>query len=599
MISHFAGLRPLPKIRVVRGHVLSSAQLRAKYTAVVALPVAPDPEGDGVTPLCGTAEAGVRYGIDLAELAGRRAFQAKAGARLPLDLPRVHHPVPQDQEALPVLRADVSQDPSGLDNDPPAKAELADSASNALPWADLAPRVVLVGVGQGRPQDWRLAGAALAEEAKTGPVLTPMGAESAALTAALVEGFILGGYSARLPHPESTAPGKANPRRAASQAATEPPPSELILLGRYDQAAVAAAKVGAGATMLARDLANWPAAQKTPAAFTAVAGELAKQAGFDLKVLDPAALEAQGLGAILAVGGGAGGQGPVPEPNPYQTKAVLKARQAGAVIDAAWADRSPRLAVATYQPKAPASERGRTTHLVLVGKGITFDTGGLDLKAARGMQVMATDCAGAATALAVVWAAANLELPIQITAILALAENAFGAGSYRPGDVIKTHSGRTVEVVDTDAEGRLVLADALSYAGQLGPDALVDLATLTGAARITLGEQTAALFATDQDLADSIIQAGQVAGEDFWQLPLVEEYLASLDSKVADVSQAPTKSPGGGAIMAALFLRQFAGTARWAHLDLVPARAAKAGPLTAAGATGFATRTLIELARTL
>jgi len=429
-----------------------------------------------------------------------------------------------------------------------------------------------------------------------------MGAESAALTEALVEGFILGDYSARLPKQpgsDQLAPGKASPRRAVSQTEAKPPPAELILLGRYNQEAVARAQIGARATMLSRDLANWPAAQKTPAAFAAVAGELAEQAGFDLQVLDPAALRAQGLGAILAVGGGASGQGPLPEPNPYQAKAVLKARQTGAVIDAAWADRSPRLALASYQPTAPASERGRTTHLVLVGKGITFDTGGLDLKPHRAMQVMATDCAGAATALAVVWAAATLELPIQVTAILALAENGFGAGAYRPGDVITTHSGRTVEVVDTDAEGRLVLADALSYAGQLNPDVLIDLATLTGAARVALGEQTAALFATDQSLADLILQAGQVAGEDFWQLPLAKEYLPSLDSQVADVAHVPTKSPGGGAITAALFLSQFAGTAAWAHLDLVPARAAKAGPLTAAGATGFATRTLIELARAL
>jgi len=456
----------------------------------------------------------------------------------------------------------------------------------------------------------------LAAEAKAGPVLTPMGAEDPALTEALVEGFILGGYSPDQPGhtgSEPMVPDKPRPRRTAVKAAADQAPAELILLGRYDHAALARASVGAQATMLARDLTNWPAAQKTPASFAAVASVLAEQAGFDLAVLEPAQLKTQGFGGILTVGGGAAsGQGLLPEPDPYRTKAALKARQPGKAIDAAWADRSPRLAVASYHPKAAVPPTHGTgalahqvtrspnlNHLVLVGKGVTFDSGGLRLKPTAAMKSMACDCAGAAAGLAAVWAAAALELPIQVTAVLALAENGFGAGSYRPGDIIKTHSGQTVEVLDTDAEGRLILADALSYARQLNPDALVDLATLTGAARLALGEQTAALFATDQVLADRIIQAGQVAGEDYWQLPLVEDYNASLDSPLADSAHVPTKPIGGGAITAALFLRRFVGTVPWAHLDLVPAKAAKADLLTKAGATGFGTRTMIELARAL
>jgi len=165
--------------------------------------------------------------------------------------------------------------------------------------------------------------------------------------------------------------------------------------------------------------------------------------------------------------------------------------------------------------------------------------------------------------------------------------------------VIRTKSDLQVEVVDTDAEGRLVLADAMTYALELAPEAMVNIATLTGAARQALGGETAALFATDQQLADSIIAAGQSCGEAFWRLPLVEDYTSSLDSTVADSTHLPTKAVGGGAITAALFLKQFAGSAPWAHLDIAPGRAEKASALTAAGATGFATRTLIALAKAL
>gem|GEM_PF-190820 len=559
--ADFPKPRLLPQIRVVRGHVLTSAQIRAKKAAVLAVPVSPDPEGEGVQPGPGTADAGLRYGVDLAQVACRRSLKASAGSTLALDLPQVH----------------------------------ASAGDKALPWTDLAPRLVLVGLGDGSPAALRRAGAALANEAKNGTVVTPIATDDRSMTAALVEGFWLGGYR----------------RAKASQTSTDDRLGELVLLGRHDRSAIGQAQIRAQATMLARDLTNWPASTKTPASFAACASDLAAQTdSISVAVLDPDDLASQGFGAILAVGGGAGGgqgpggyagegaggTGPGHGLSQAQLRGIAKARRPGRAIDAPWADRTPRLVVARYQPATAGPVLKQPFHLVLVGKGITFDSGGLDIKPRASMSTMATDCAGAATALATVWAAAQLELPVRLTAVLALAENGFGAGAYRPGDVIKTYGGRTVEVADTDAEGRLVLADGLGFAATLAADATVTLATLTGAARLALGEQTSALFANDDALASAFEQAAESAGEAIWRLPLVEDYLPSLDSQLADCLQLPAKPRGGGAITAALFLRQFAGIGPWAHVDMVSARASASTALSDQGATGFGVRLLVDLA---
>jgi leucyl aminopeptidase len=228
---------------------------------------------------------------------------------------------------------------------------------------------------------------------------------------------------------------------------------------------------------------------------------------------------------------------------------------------------------------------------VIVGKGITFDTGGLNLKPGESMRMMHTDMAGGAAALAALRAVAQAEVPIRVSVLVPAAENAFSGSSFRPGDVIRHVGGRTSEVTNTDAEGRLVLADALAYAAkQLRPSALVDIATLTGAMKVALGLRTAGLFATSDRLANALARAGELAGEPVWRMPLADEYLGALESPVADADNAPGNP---GAITAALFLRPFTGGLPWAHLDIAgPARASDDDPVLSRGATGFGARLL-------
>ena len=208
---------------------------------------------------------------------------------------------------------------------------------------------------------------------------------------------------------------------------------------------------------------------------------------------------------------------------------------------------------------------------------------------------MKTDMAGAAVALAVVLGAAQARATRRVTAVLPLAENHVGASSYRPGDVLRTYTGRTVEVANTDAEGRLVLADALGFAvRELAPDVLVDVATLTGAASLGLGRGHAALYATDEPLAGALEDAADATGERVWRMPLVEDYAGALRSDVADLRHVPLESPGGGSITAALFLREFVGDVPWAHLDIAgTARATADRHEVTAGATGYGARLLL------
>jgi leucyl aminopeptidase len=232
---------------------------------------------------------------------------------------------------------------------------------------------------------------------------------------------------------------------------------------------------------------------------------------------------------------------------------------------------------------------------VLVGKGITFDTGGLQVKPVDGMVGMKTDMSGAAIVLAVLAACRDLDVPVRVTGLLALAENALGGGSYRPGDVVRHYGGRTVEIRNTDAEGRIVLADALAYAeSHLDPDWLVDVATLTGAARIALGRVAAPVFSTDEDLRDALVASGATTGETLWPMPLPDTYRRALDSDVADLTHiAP--DVGGGAVTAALFLREFVVDRRWAHLDIAgTGRSDVDAGIAAKGATGFGTRLLLR-----
>jgi leucyl aminopeptidase len=277
-------------------------------------------------------------------------------------------------------------------------------------------------------------------------------------------------------------------------------------------------------------------------------------------VLEPDDLVAGGFGGVLAVGGGSA--------------------------------TPPRVIVVAYRSPSAGAE-----HPVLVGKGITFDTGGLSIKHNAGMREMKTDMAGGASVLATVDAAAALGLPVAVTAVVPAAENAVSGSSYRPSDVVRHVGGRTTEVLNTDAEGRMVLADGLAYARlELGATALVDVATLTGAMKVSLGARTAGLFATTDGLADALRTAGAHAGESLWRMPLSEDHVGPLrellESSVADANNAPGNP---GATTAALFLQPFAGDLPWAHLDVAgPARAGSDDAEVVKGGTGFGARTLLR-----
>jgi leucyl aminopeptidase len=233
---------------------------------------------------------------------------------------------------------------------------------------------------------------------------------------------------------------------------------------------------------------------------------------------------------------------------------------------------------------------------VLVGKGITFDTGGICIKPPAGMKLMRKDMGGAAAVLAATLGAAALRLPVRITALAPLAENLLGADAYRPGDVVRHYGGVTSEITNTDAEGRVVLADAIAYAVRhLRPDLLVDLATLTGAQGVALGKRTAALFSDSDSLADALSDAAEAAGESVWRMPLNDDYVEALGSDVADLVN--STDVGAGAVMAALYLREFTGSLRdrWAHLDMSSsAWSDGADGELAKGATGWGVRTLLR-----
>ncbi len=279
-------------------------------------------------------------------------------------------------------------------------------------------------------------------------------------------------------------------------------------------------------------------------------------------MLDEEALAAEGMGALLAVGQGSA--------------------------------RPPRLVALEHAPKGHEQDKP----LILVGKGITFDSGGISLKPAANMQQMKCDMTGAAAVLAAIAALAEEDAPRRVIGLLACAENMPGGTATRPGDVVRAASGDTVEITNTDAEGRLALCDALAYAQkQWTPAAIIDMATLTGACAVALGTELAGLFCDDEDLAERISAAGGVGGENYWRLPLWQPYAEQLKSEVADICHTGPRE--GGAINAALFLRHFVREGvRWAHLDIAGVDwNAKKTPLCPVGASGFGARTLLELAR--
>lgn len=331
---------------------------------------------------------------------------------------------------------------------------------------------------------------------------------------------------------------------------------------------VARAVASAEAVALVKDLVNTPAGDLYPESFVEAAQDAVKGLPVTTRVWDVSALEHDGFGGIIGVGQGS--------------------------------TRAPRLMKIDYNPS------GAQFHLALVGKGITFDSGGLSLKPATSMVGMKYDMTGAATVLAACQAIAQLGLTIHVTAWLCLAENMPSGSAIRPNDVLRIRGGSTVEVLNTDAEGRLVLADGLVAASEEHPDAIVDVATLTGAATIALGTRYAAVMGSEE-IVPAALTAAQGAGELLWPMPLPGELRATLNSDVADIANANPGNTAGGMLLAGVFLREFVGRVSdapdapaipWAHFDIAGAAKSPAAPygFTAKGPTGVSVRTLIRLA---
>ena len=356
---------------------------------------------------------------------------------------------------------------------------------------------------------------------------------------ALAEGLLLASYSFTR---------KAEPKARALTAVT-------VVGAAATQDDLDAALAVVRATAVARDLVNTPSLEKSPQWLADAARTLLDD--LEVDVLGPDELTARGFGGILGVGQGS--------------------------------TRPPCLVEARY-------DGGAGPHVVLVGKGITFDTGGLSLKPTASMLEMKSDMGGAAAVLATLRAVADLRLPLRVTALAAVAENMPSGTAQRPGDVLRQYGGRTVEVLNTDAEGRLVLADALAYADQdLQADVVVDVATLTGAMPVALGKRIAGLFADDDALAAQLEAAAERSGEPLWRMPLVDDYRHTLDSPVADLRNIgqPKLKLMGGSITAALFLREFTGGRPWAHLDIAgPAFTGSDEDERTKGGTGYGVRLL-------
>ncbi len=413
--------------------------------------------------------------------------------------------------------------------------------------ADAASLVLLVGVGDATVTDFRRAGAALARATKDrASVVTTLAAIAPDEgLAAFVVGAMLGSFSF---HWRSTGP-------------QERPVARIVLAdvsddGADDELARAIALGGAG--WRSRALATVPANLKTPAWLADQAVEVGEAAGLTVQVWDEEQLRAEGFGGVLAVGGASA--------NP------------------------PRLIRMDYTPRG-ATKKMPT--VVLVGKGITFDTGGLDIKPSESMLTMKRDMSGGAAVIAAMAALRDVDCPVRVVGLVPAAENAISGSAMRPGDVITHWGGRTSEVNNTDAEGRLVLADAMAYAvSELKPAVLLDIATLTGAMKVSLGQWTGGYFANHEGLAAQVETAARESGENVWRMPLVKDYEEKVTSKIADGDNA---AGGAGAITAALFLQHFAGDVPWAHIDFASAAESPADRHEwTAGPSGYGPRLLLS-----
>ncbi|BCK71749.1 putative cytosol aminopeptidase [Streptomyces libani subsp. rufus] len=446
----------------------------------------------------------------------------------------------------------------------------AEGEVTKLPAADglKAPVVLAVGLGDapakgdgfGHEALRRAAGSAARALTGTKKAGFALPVEDADAAAAVTEGALLGAYSYVANRDNGAANGKGGKKNDAKSA----PLGEVALLGgkprdKEFKAAAARSEALAAEVNRARDLINMPPNDLDPKTFAAEAQAAAKEFGLKVEVLDEKALKKGGYGGLLGVGQGS--QAP------------------------------PRLVRIAYtHPKAEKT-------LALVGKGITYDSGGISLKPAGHNETMKCDMSGAAAVFATVVAAARLGLAVNLTGWLALAENMPSGSATRPGDVLTMYSGKTVEVLNTDAEGRLVLADALTRASEESPDAIVDVATLTGAMVLALGNRTFGIMANDDAFRTSVHEIAEEAGEQSWPMPMPPELRKGMDSPVADLANMGERM--GGGLVAGLFLKEFVGEGiTWAHLDIAGPAFHEGAPwgYTPKGGTGSAVRTLVRLA---
>ena len=376
------------------------------------------------------------------------------------------------------------------------------------------------------------------------------GVEPGASAKAIVEGAVLGLYSfSRYKKPDYEDIG------------------EMVIVGREQstipvvERGVHEGRIMAEATCLARDMVNEPANYMTPSRMADIAKEIADKHGLELNILNSEDMEAMGMGALLGVARGSS------EP--------------------------PKLITLGYK-----GDQRSEKAVGFVGKGITFDSGGISIKPSEGMGEMKDDMAGGAAGMAALSAIVQLKPKVNITAVVPATENLPSGTALKPGDILKAMNGKTIEVINTDAEGRLILADALSYAVKQGLSPLVDLATLTGACRVALGDGYSGAFTNNQELLNEVIKAGDRSGEKLWQMPMPEEYKEQNKSEIADVKN--TGNRYAGAITAALFLSQFVDNTPWVHIDIAgTSLSSKETGYVVKGATGVGVRTLVELALSL
>ncbi|MFQ5558178.1 MAG: leucyl aminopeptidase [Acidimicrobiales bacterium] len=429
-------------------------------------------------------------------------------------------------------------------------------------WPDSGRVRALVGVGSAgdlTADEIRTAGGVIARQlARVARVGVELPAEASvepvAARQALAEGLVLGGYS-------FSAYKSRSGTKARSRSARE--------LVRVDVAGSAAARAQAaldrgaaiaGGQVLARDLVNEPGGSLTPPVFARRAATIARKSGLRVKVWTEAEIKKAKLGGLLGVSRGS--------------------------------TQPPRLVEITHQPRGKA-----TGTLALVGKGLTFDAGGLSIKTSQGMMTMKGDMGGAAAVIGAMAVIPSVAPNLRVRAFLPMTDNMLGGDATRPGDVLTIRNGKTIEVLNTDAEGRLVLADALSLASEAKPDAMVDIATLTGACMVALGPKIAGLMGNHDGWIEQVRAAGEASGEQVWPLPLPKSYRSQIDSVVADMKNIGGNH--GGALTAGLLLSEFVAEGiPWAHLDIAgPAFTDSEDPETRKGGTGFGVRLLVELAR--